>query len=130
MKIRNGYVSNSSSSSFIIHNLDKLSDKTVDKIVHYDERCYQHLKKNGVKFRFCGKGCGGMFGGQSICPDVEFDSEFDFGSLNDGCRWNITINKEKNCIELDTMMTNFDMYKWLEFLGVEYEVIEDDGEHM
>lgn len=127
MKVRNGFVSNSSSSSFIINDLDKLSDTTVDKIVNYDGKCYQYLKKRGMKFSYCGEGFGGMFHGRAMwvkdCPE-----ELDFGSLNDAARWNIRIENKKNCIELQTYMTNFDMGRWLDFLGVKYTVLQDgDG---
>jgi len=118
MKVRKGFVSNSSSSSFVVPNLSELSEKTIDCIVNYDGRCYQFLKKQGAKFTRCGKGFSGMLGGFSVFH-TEYGS-IGFGSLNDDYRWSIEIDKDKNCIILKTDLDNFNMKGWLKHLGVEY----------
>lgn len=126
MKIRSGYVSNSSSSSFIVFNLDKLSPEIINKIINYDEECYAYCKSNNISVYE------GTVRDVGYNPDFLEGKQYHTGNgtileniyFNNDCRWNVSLNKEKNVIELCTMMDNFDMEQWLKVLGVDFEFVD------
>ena len=93
MKIRNGFVSNSSSSSFIIQK-KFLSE-------HQIEQIYNHIEEWN---KFCDE-------------NVKFDDEYEitkceFYKADDSDRWDITC--EGDNISGFTFMDNFSMYEFLE----------------
>ena len=90
MKIRNGFVSNSSSSSFVIP-LTKLSKKQIKKIQNHIQ-----VAKDIPEF------------------DEDFHNEFPV-SIKD--QWKITI-KDSNWSGF-TVMDNFDMHKFLYLIGID-----------
>ena len=100
MKTRLSYVSNSSSSSYMIPDLGGLSRDVVDKIINYDEACRNYILSQA---------------------DQRFDVSSRFGALFDGCRWDIEIDEENDRMLLFTDMDNFDMGTWLETLGVAFD---------
>ncbi len=87
MKIRNGFVSNSSSSSFIIR-LDNLTGKQLYQIInHIDEA-----------------------------------KEIGFNTYND--LWYVNVDTINNIVVCETSMDNFDMYGFVEAIGVDRAKIE------
>lgn len=99
MKIRNGFVSNSSSSSFVILK-HHLTEEQIDKIFNYVEVVEEYLKNN---------------------PD---DHNFDFSY----CEWGWGIKDFDDHIFGETSMDNFDFSEFLRYLNIEPEdICWDDG---
>jgi len=126
MKKRIGYVSNSSSSSFVVLNLDRLTEDQIDCILHYDQKCYEWCITHNVELVITDK----TGFDRNVCDGVEVETAADdpddyFGILNDMCRFEITVNKEENCIDLFTIMDNFNMRNWLRTIGVSFR--QGDG---
>jgi len=96
MKKRIGFVSNSSSSSFII-NKDNVSQKQINKI-------YNHIKE--------AKG----MSSPNNTPEG-YDHKYGWDDT-----WNVTENERE--ILMDTTMDNFDMYEFLIDIGVDKIDIE------
>jgi hypothetical protein len=94
MKTRMGFVSNSSSSSFIIKK-ENLSEKQLKIIRIHTHYAKTHYPNEGF---FC----------------------------HDGDSWNINETPEE--ISGDTLMTNFDMEKFLGLIGVKDEDIQWEEE--
>lgn len=121
MKIRNGYVSNSSSSSFIVFGLNGLSKSLIDKIVNYDMAYYDYCVENNIPLHettLAGRD-------KSFCDGVVVYNERDEGLpeasyINDFSRWTVKLNNKRNTIEISTDMDNFNMGQWLKILKVDF----------
>ena len=93
MKIRNGFVSNSSSSSFII-NRHKINEKQLEQIINHIEVSQELNKKNHYGL-------------------------FDYNDVEDS--WNVDIKEDT--IQVSTFMDNFSMLDFLKAIGVKKDAI-------
>jgi len=110
MKIRQGFVSNSSSSSFVIHK-NYLSDSQIDNILGYMDLVDEYLKDHPVPE------CG-------YYKDEQ--TEFDFSYSE----WGWGIKEYDDFIFGETSMDNFDFCEVFRFIGLENQdnvVCWDDG---
>ena len=140
MKSRFGYVSNSSSSSYVIINWSMLDESKKDMVLHYAEHVRRLWKKNGLPTR-------GLYGKNDeqidsrALPDVvppddviddiqknvqwqhEHENDFrlvslaerlDFGVLYENWRFR---EGEHGVLDMVSDMDNFDMEKWLDYIG-------------
>ena len=94
MKKRNGFVSNSSSSSFVVE-LSKLSDKQIKQLENHMEHAINY---------------GRMVNNISDAKGLEncFDNEY--GIYNKKDNWEVRFNKEE--VKCATLMTNLDLIKF------------------
>ena len=144
MKKRKGYVSNSSSSSFIVLNWNGLDDDKKDMILNYANRVRELWEKNNLPI---GKDYNSFHIDYDALPKDEPSSEFveshsveeiaqwlkdnadkdninqiasklDFGWIDDYWRF----REKGGRLEMTTSMDNFDMEKWMDYVGgIEYE---------
>jgi len=106
MKIRNGFVSNSSSSSFVIHKRN-LSETQIVKILNYQNEVEEYLKDNPL-----------------VYDDNYMDNEFDFSYVED--TW--YIKEYEDFIFGETSMDNFSFSTFFRFINVsDKDVCWDDG---
>ena len=103
MKIRTNYVSNSSSSSFVIRKWSKLPEEIKDKLTLYEDTAKQILEYDST------------LGGRGDY----------FGYFGDWS-WQFYENDVTDTCEVRTSMDNFDMKALLQYLGVPF-VIQWDG---
>ena len=96
MKIRQGFVSNSSSSSFVISR-DKLTDEQIELIQDHIEHAQELRGKDDRLAEL-------------------------FRWARDEDRWSIDVTE--TTVEGSTWMDNFDMYEYLEQIGVKREDVE------
>lgn len=123
MKSRISFVSNSSSSSFIVGKWDEIPDEKKEKVFYYFDNVLEVWREKGLPLNF-----------ERNCWHLDFDkipesdrkeilSEYDFGWLEkDG--WRMKEFPDHH-LELVTTVDNFDMGKWLGFLGIPYQQAED-----
>jgi len=111
MKIRKGFVSNSSSSSFVILTYH-LSKEQIDKILNYVEVVEEYLKDNPLPEK-------GYY-------DYDQKPEFDFSYYD----WGWGIQEINDYIFGETSMDNFDFSEFLRYIGIDNQdniVCWDDG---
>ena len=143
MKRRNGYVSNSSSSSFVVMNWSSLDDDKKDMILNYRQRVRELWEKNGLPII---TEHNASYIDMRSLPECNPSNEFiethsveeiaqwlrehsdaarlhelandlDFGWTDDYWRF-----RERNGnLEMTASMDNFDFEKWMDYIGgVEY----------
>ena len=138
MKIRNGYVSNSSSASFIVFNANKLTDKQRKMIFDYNDEALKIWKDKGVEFK---KRPIKKWKNNNYIDDFEYfiDDNYDFlpeddfyefyqiqfGFINSDPNWHIEENKSRNTIEGKTSMSNFNFEAWLKYIDVDFYYDDD-----
>ena len=117
MKKRINFVSNSSSSSCVIHNWSAVSNEKKDMVLNPYPYVVSVWKRANCKF---------------VCDDKfktghleQQDNILDFGFLGDW--WRNQYNEQKDEMEFTTSMDNFDLFNWLDYIGVAYE---DTGESL
>lgn len=104
MKIRTNYVSNSSSSSFVIRGWSSLSDKLKYKLENYNATAKKILKDN-----------------------IDLPDDF-FGYLDDEyCPWEFYPDDDTDTCDVCTTCDNFDMKALLQYLGVPFVIRQDGG---
>jgi len=123
MKIRISFVSNSSSSSFIIYNWSQVPEEKKQKILNYKKSVLEEWQKLGVKFKEHQDNSFGIrpiysdFGKDASSDGICMDSQYDFGFVGGICDWKFRERKENGILEMATMMDNFEMDKWMDYLG-------------
>lgn len=101
MKVRIGFVSNSSSASFVLK-MDGLTDYQI------------HMIENHIYFARTMKR-----------KKNELGEEYDLGYMDeDRDAWQITIDEEANEIHGYTIMTNFGMESFLQLIGIDMSKVE------
>lgn len=133
MKIRSCFVSNSSSSSFVIHNWFDLSEDTRSFIEDYDNNALSVWSKKNIAYKIDedthGYNKDYPFYGEEYYFDYdknkEKDQKYDFGWLNNDCRWRFTENKVDNNCVVHCFMNNFDMNMWLKYNKVHFSKEEE-----
>lgn len=138
MKRRRGYVSNSSSSSFVILNWSELDNGKKEMVLNYGEHALEVWKQNGLPIK---KGFNEFHIDSDALPKSELTGEYvenhsveeiaqwfrehgddesdelvdrlDFGWVEDGWRF----REKDGRLEMTTNMDNFDMEKWMDYVG-------------
>ena len=127
MKIRLGYVSNSSSASFVVYNWFDLSADKRYYIMNYDVNALAIWQKKKIKYEICDEDFVGnskdypFYGKEYEYFGDGAKEKFSFGFLNNRCRWQFVENKERNTCTIRTSMDNFNMEKWLKYNKCDFD---------
>lgn len=113
MKIRNGFVSNSSSSSFILFK-EYLTNEQIDKIGNYDNYIYSPEYFEEMREFF-----------KETKSDEEIDAIINQyikdlqNSIQDGYSW--SVQETNNLFDIHTDLDDFDFEQFLEIIGVDVD---------
>ena len=138
VKIRAGFVSNSSSSSFVI-SLSALTDDQVVAILHHMEYGKEHFPvelhfappDDGRVWRPCEdedpEACGMWETGGEDEEADDYDCahgvRFHFDSDDNGDQWNVVVDSREHELIGHTNMANFEMDSFLELIGVPSDAV-------
>ena len=124
MKKRMSFVSNSSSSSFVVLNWSELSDEKRKMILEYQKFAINEWNRLGISIvDEENYGIHPVYRKSSDEYDendgkIDIDSEYDFGIIDD-CVWKFEI--ENGILKMSTCMDNFSMEAWMNHIGgIEY----------
>lgn len=106
MKIRLGYVSNSSSASFLIKDWDNQPEFLQKKVIDYVSECKKFCIQKGIKI---------IDTDSSLEVDAE-ETEYCFGFLEE----DFLFIKEGNDLKVFSSLANFEMKKWLDVWRINY----------
>ena len=117
MKIRNGFVSNSSSASFVI-DLTKTTPEQLKMIKNHIKAAFKWAEDHDELIKQTSCDCG-----------VDY-SHKDFGCLSDSYKWRVNVNKKSQRITCSTYMDNFDLLAFCKAIGItEVSFSKIDGEN-
>ena len=136
MKIRKGYVSNSSSASFVIYNWFDLPKKKRKFIMDYDKNALLVWEQHNIPFKHAewrnnlpsfDEGDVYNMSYNNDLPENQQDGiyqkyiPFAFGFIKDEIGYLFEEDEQKNTCKVSTSMDNFDMEKWLKYNKVEFD---------
>lgn len=130
MKVRTSFVSNSSSSSFIIFNWFDIPEEKRTSIMNYDESVWELWHKKKIKIEQWKDSSGynkdyPFYGDEFSSKDDQSKSKYNFGFINNSCRWYFNEYELENTCVVSTTMDNFDMGAWLRYNNVAFEGTEE-----
>ena len=118
MKTRFGYVSNSSSSSYVILNWKSLDDEKKRMILEYYRYAYEAWKKAGVPIEY------NAVNTEITAKDQEwgdYDKQIDnslwFGFIEASPSWSFREDETDGVLDMWTSMENFEMDVWMDYVG-------------
>jgi hypothetical protein len=121
MKARANYVSNSSSSSFIVFKWAEAPEEKRRMVLEYQKYAVEEWRKHGIRT---------VVENGNIHPDylsvgeeptgdgrIGYDSEYNFGWVQQSPCWRFREDKELDILEMVTSMDNFNMEAWMNHIG-------------
>ena len=139
MKIRSNYVSNSSSSSFVVYNWFDIPESKRNYIKDYDKNALILWKENNIPFRTINRGSEPEYEFDECMIDSVIDTNlsdelydkvydkflvYAFGFVNNGIKFEFEEHKDRNTCTIKACMDNFDMENWLKYNKVDFDELE------
>jgi len=120
MKTRQGYVSNSSSSSFIIFKWSSYPIEIQQKVLFPKPYVFEVWKKENIAFEETDFGYCIDWNKEKEKDDYDEEKieKLDF-SYVENRGWMANEDPEIDTMTLSTIMDNFDMEKWLQYVGIQ-----------
>ena len=118
MKTRFGYVSNSSSSSYVILNWKSLDEDKKRMILEYYRYAYEAWKKAGVPIEYNAVNTEITAREQEWGDyDKQIDKSLWFGFIEASPSWNFREDEKDGVLDMWTSMENFEMDVWMDYVG-------------
>lgn len=118
MKTRFGYVSNSSSSSYVILNWKSLDDEKKRMILEYYRYAYEAWKKAGVPIEYNAVNTEISAKDQEWGDyDKQIDNSLWFGCIEAAPSWSFREDEKDGVLDMWTSMENFEMDVWMDYVG-------------